>query len=509
MPSRDIRRVKQKKSEKVTDVEKKIQHHPLIYAFSLVILIIIVVTFIGSPVARYIGGTEKIVFGRYGNKPIEFLPGNYLSRQKDLIAEQLRQTDTSGNVKWQAYRVWRAAFEKTAILTGILLEAERSGLHITEEKVDRAIVQYGPYMEDGEFSERLYRETPNEERATTRQLFRENLIHEQYLNDMIYNLKYSPEETDFVKKMAGPERKFHFIQYTFKVFPADMVIEYGKEHSELFRQIKLSRITINTSKSDAEKILKQLADQQASFQDLAATQSQDAFAEKGGEMGWRRYYSLEEDFKSEEDLKRVFNMKKGEISTVIEMTFGWSIFKCDEEAVEPDFTNEETEQEVRRYMERFEAGMIEDYLLEKARDFRSKAEQIGFELAGEVGGLPVNETTFFPINYSNLFFLKQVRSATEGTSLGNAAYSEDFFIKLFSLKEKEVSEPILLNDRIVVAQMLEERHPKEEELEQLELFYPQIINQFRQEDLIIYFLTSEKLEDNFDEVFSKLFNYNE
>ena len=52
---------KQKETE--TIVDKKIEKHPVLYIFSFIILIVIVVTFVGAPVASKMSGNgAKIVF---------------------------------------------------------------------------------------------------------------------------------------------------------------------------------------------------------------------------------------------------------------------------------------------------------------------------------------------------------------------------------------------------------------------------------------------------------------
>ena len=162
-------------------------------------------------------------------------------------------------------------------------------------------------------------------------------------------------------------------------------------------------------RGNAKAILKQLQNSESSFEDLARTHSKDIFAEKGGDMGYKYYYELREEFTSNAELDSVFNMNSGETSDVIKTSFGWVIYRIDEAKQLPDFSNEETLKTARTYMERFERGTIEDYLTKQAENFKTLAAQKGFEAAAAQEGIESDTTDFFPVNYGGLYFLKIFR----------------------------------------------------------------------------------------------------
>lgn len=507
MSSREMRRHKKRNQEEQDKRPKddKRKSNPILYIFSFIILVIIVVTFVGTPVAGRIGQTQKIIFGTYADKEIEFRPGNYLSRQKDILGEQVRQNSNSQDVMTQAYQVWREAFRRTVIHVGILHKAEKSNVSVTDEQVDVTLTQYGPYVQNGTFSQELYEQTPNTEKYIIRQLYRENIIEEQYRRDFFERQKISTESKHFLTSLSTPERMFTYVSYAFRDYPKDQVIEYGKNNIELFQRINLSRIAISTGENEAETILNQIEAGETGFETLAQTQSVDSYAEKGGDMGWVVYHELLRDFPNEESLKAVFSLNAGEVSDIIEHRDMWFIYRCDEPAANPDFTEEDTVQKVRTYLERYEAGRIEDYFVERANQFKTTAEETGFEEASNKHDKVTQYTDYFPINYGNAFFLKPVRSMGDSQALNSAPYNENFFIQAFSLKENEVSEPIILDRNVVVMQLQDEREASEEEVNQLKTYYNYIVQQYRDQDLRNYFLNSDKLEDNFNQVFSKYF----
>ncbi|TFG63457.1 MAG: hypothetical protein E4H36_05550 [Spirochaetales bacterium] len=507
MPSREIRRVKQKKAaDSVHPLEERRNKKPFLYIFSLGLLVLIVVTFIGVPIASKAGGSQgRSIFGTYGKKYIEFIYGNYFSNQVNALAAQISESLDKQNVLGQTYQVWREAFNRTVVHLGILSETDTAGMYITEQHLDEEIYLNGPYMENGEFSENLFNEASITEKVNTRKTFREGLREQEYRQDLFEHTKYSTEEINFLKSMASPERSFFYVTWAYSDYPLDEVTAYGRENSDLFRKIKLSRIAIKTSEAEAKKILEQLNLNGSRFEDLAKNQSTDTYAEKGGDMGYKMYYELQSDFKEKSDLDTVFELSPGDISKVIAGPSLWFIYRCDESPSAPDLTNEEMLKTVRTYMERFEAGKIEDYLTGKARDLKTLAAAEGFDKASQSMDKAVFTTDFFPVNYGGTFFFSPVRSMSEDTALNTAAYNENFFLETFKLKKDEISEPVIMGSNIILAQFHDERDAPEENLLQLDYYYPYIVQQFRDESLSRYFLTSPKFSDNFNEKFAEMF----
>ena len=510
MPSRELRRAVRKKQSKPHEEqkEKKKQNRPFLYLFSVVILIVIVVTFVGLPVASNIGGGDRLILGYYADRPIEFRYGNYFAQQTQILADQYRQSTSQDNYADELfrYRVWRGAFERTVIHEGILDEVETSGLEVTDDLIGKRVNEYGIEK---------FESASNSEKANLTRRFRESLKEERFIEDYFDNQHVSDGEKEFVKQMATPERNFRYVYFSFDEFPEEMVIDYAEENIRLFERIKLSKITIDSSEADAEQIHQQVMENPGMFAELARTQSIDTLAEKGGEMDWKMYYELEPEFPSTEALNEVFDLEIDGISDVVETvgspgdptddTASWTIYKCDSPAVTPDVTEEETIATVRSYMERYEGGMIEDYLLEKADAFIADTDGNDFMAAAAENGLTPDLTDYFPINYGNSFFLKPVKSVSESDVLSGAAYNDDFFVAAFSLGEQEISEPVILNDYIIVLQMIDEREAPEDQLQQIDYYYPRLVRQYRDEALRNYFLKSDKLEDNFNQAFAKTF----
>jgi parvulin-like peptidyl-prolyl isomerase len=397
--------------------------------------------------------------------------------------------------------VWRTAFDQTVLHTAILTEAERSDLWISEDRVNEALIQRGPYTIDGEFSVERYNATPSARKMTFKKLYREQLIHEQYLEDIFQGLRESPQEKRFMARMVDEQRRFSFVSFPFQNFPEEQIDNYAQENRERFRRIKLSRILVKSSEREAEEIRNKLVDRTGSFEELARAHSSDVYAEKGGDMGWRYAYDLEADFEDSAPVETIFQLEETEISPVLESRFGWVIYRCDTPALEPDFDVEETRRVVRDYVMRYEKGIIEDYTLSVAESFRARVDDVGFLGATLEESYSVGSTDYFPINYQSYYFLSPVRSPTEQFNLASAAYSEEFFLRAFSLAPGEVSSPVLLDDQVLVLRLDDIREAPQRERDLLDDYYTYYAQQTVEQDLQNVLLDPDFIEDNFDATF--------
>ncbi len=506
MPSRAMRRRKKKETvdiEKTLPAERR-RRHPLIYAGSLVLLVIIVVTFVGAPIVRPDGGGSQLIFGTYGGEEIKYVPGKYLARQVDILSDQLKDS-TGQDYEWQAYQVWKGAYDRAVIRTAILQRAKKAGVHVSDNAIDTLLLKTGPYMENGVFNETRYRNTSNAERFNYRQLYREETIHQIYIEDVLHYGFFSSQGADFIKKMAADERSFYYVLFNYAEYPVSAVTAYAEKNSANFRKMKISRITIKSSLEEAEAVRRKITDGIATFEDQARNYSKDSYAEEGGDMGWREYNSLAADFNSTSDLDAVFALKKGDVSDVYDTEFGWVIVRADEAALDPDLEDPEVIDSVRSYMERFERGLIEDQLLKNAEVFAAQAKNAPFDQAARAYGVEVLKSSSFPINYGNVFFLGQIQGDEGTQDLSSSASDAAFLTALFSLDEGEVSDPIVLDKSVGVFQLAERTPILEEDISYLSDYYPYIVQQYIEQDHNASILSSDEFQDNFTTVFTEQF----
>ncbi len=493
-------------SDKPNAVEKKRKQHPMLWVFSVFILVIIVVTFVGAPILTRFGQQGGIVFGFWDGKPIEYRADNYFSRQRDMVADRYQSMfqQSDGNVEWQLFQVWNSAFELTVVHTAIMEQAENSGLRISEEQVDKALTYYPGYQENGKFSAAKYRNTSNSEKYSVRNYYKESLLHQQWVGDVFGTLSSSAEK-DFIVGLSSPERNFLFVAWNLDEYPADQVALYGMEKSELFSEGSFSRITLGDDKKAAEAILSQLENESASFEELARSHSTDIYAEKGGEMGYVMRYALQSDIENDEDLEAVFSLGRGETSGLVSTPYGLAIYQSNGPVRAPDFSKEETVQKVRSYMLTNERGIVEDYFIEKASSFSAQAEEGDFSEAASEMGMNVHLTDYFPINYGSVNFMKGIRTLDNVSYLQSVGSNERILKLLFSLEEEKASEPQIVGNNVIVFELMDEREAPESITTMVAENYRSILDNITDAQVRRLFLGSDKLENNFMEMFSTYF----
>ena len=501
MLSREMRRVskKNKKDEKDRTVGQK---HPILYFFSIIIIVVIAVSFIGTSIVGRFAGSRRFVFGSYAGRDIEYRPNNYFSDQRDRIAAQIRETDQSGNLESQLWQAWRYAFEQTVLHFAILERAERSGVGVSSDRVTDSLVETGPYIVNGQFDRKKYEATPRAERNANRQLRRDVLVQQQYIEDLFFSTMLSTPEREFLTAMASPERRFSFVSYGFEDFPLEETVSYGLANREKFERIKLSRITITSSENEAKTVREMALNGQTSFAELARSYSKGFYAEKGGDMGWQYRYQLDVLFDSEEPVDALYALNEGDVSEIYPSGSSWVFFRCDGDVLTPDFTDDELLADVKSYVLENEKGVVETYFMQEAAAFKSNAEQVGFNEASIDEGLfPPDDTTYFPVNYMEVFSQSPVRASSDATPLASAANNEEFFLELFALEQGQISEPILLRDHILVMIMRDERPLSDEQRTQMESYLDYMATASLDRDVRSLVIDEDKLVDDFQEAF--------
>jgi parvulin-like peptidyl-prolyl isomerase len=281
------------------------------------------------------------------------------------------------------------------------------------------------------------------------------------------------------------------------------VRKFGEANRSRFVKVKVSRIMVKSGEQQANQIRRKVLDKTSTFDELAKTYSKDAYADKGGDMGWRYAYDLEADFEVKETAQKVLTLKTGELTDVLKGTFGWMIYRCDSEAVEADFSNSAVLDEVRTYISTYEKGKIEDYYSERAGQLSRRAAETGLDAAAREMKLTVATTQPFPVNLSNVFSFAPLRAVPDTATPTNAQYSEDFFFRAFSLGKDQVSAPIVLDDQVLVLKLKSEQDLQESTVNLLGSWVAYAANQTLQSDLGAALMTPEKLKDNFAEAFSQ------
>jgi peptidyl-prolyl cis-trans isomerase D len=505
MASRDIRRARAKQGPTGSEsIEKRRRMHPVTYVLVVLVTIFSVIAFILLPMGRSAIGQGHIVFGTWDGQDIAWYPNSYFDRQREAYARQAQQSQSTTSIESQLYGIWYQAFQATAWHVAALTEARRAGVEISRDALDTDLLSYPAYLdENGKFSESAYNSTPLSERIATREQRGEELLANRFFSDLSTAVRTGSNEKSFVAAMAATERKFSFVSWEYSSYPDTEVKRYGEANLEKFRKAKLSRITVATER-EANQIRSRLAESTTSFAELAKASSKDSYASSGGDMGWQYAYALEPDLENKAQVAEILALKAGEVGDPLKGPFGWAVYRCDSEAVNPDLSDPAVLKEVRSYLTRYEKGKIEDWFVERAGKFARRAAETTFTEAAREAGVAVAETSYFPINLGNTFPMTPLRAVPESATPTSAAYSEDFFYRAFSLsKDQASSQPIVLDDRVVVLKVAGEQTASADSARLLEQVLLYLASQSLQADLQQALMNDKRLKSNFDQTFSR------
>ncbi len=474
-----------------------------LYVGSVIILVLVVVTFVGAPVVGGFGGSGNLVFGRYAGEEITYAPGNFFARQYEVIAQSLRDSENEMELEWQLRLAWRQAFNSAVLRTALLHQADRSRIRVTEERVDELVAQDPRFNRNGRFDAVAYRALGSQEQFQLRNFHRENEAFEKFVDDVLEGAPIAAGEREFVAGMASPERSFELVRFPFSRFPESQVVRFALEQPDRFSEINLAVVTLG-NREEAQRIRGMAVEPGNPFAELARTYSRDLYADQGGEIGSLWGYELQQELLDPADLATVVALSAGEISQPVETTSGWSIYQAQENAV--PFNQERTSavSAARSYMQTFEQGRIQDFVRGEAEQFVasfSPGEDSLFARASELG-VEVIETQPFPVNYGNLPLFGRVQ-ASLAPDLSDAAFRESFFITAFSLEDGELSEPVSLRQSVVVLRLLEERDLGEDGGFIVREFYPSLHRQFQSDGIEAAFVIDELLQDNFAAAFNR------
>lgn len=478
---------------------------------SLIILLIAALIFVLVPIFQ--GGRmgkRLPSFGKYDGTEIRYEQDtnyyNYVAR----YAEYYKNNGIEINESNQIY-LFSYAFNATVTDLAYKKAVAKAGYKVPATAVNRAIK---PYFSDekGVFSQKIYNTSVNnnpDRVAALRQDIESTLTSNRYAEDSfggqtafgkttLYGLKVSNEEVDFIQKIGNDQRTFNLASFNMSDYPDSEKVAYGKANSDKFVKYDFSIITV-ADKSKASSLSKRINGNEITFAD-AVSESLKSYSNDSGKINSKYHYQIEKFLKNSEDMTKLSVLEEDAISEPIETTVGWSIFKADSKAVQPDFTDTNTVKTVYNYLTANEFGHIEDYYKETAKAFASVAKARGFNAACRQYNVKNIAVPAFALNYGNLSVLSKIDTSLDG--LSGADTNRNLLKTAFSLKDGEISEPITNYRNILVLQLTKSAIASASPIP-AEAMIDELTN-YDVSSAQTALLTSDKLENNVQDVY---FNY--
>jgi hypothetical protein len=485
---------------------RKFKANPGIFIGTLVVLILVIVSFVLVPaiVPEHRRGGNSLTFGYYDKVPISYIPGNYFAQQQERISRYYQSTLDATTFQYANSTIWRQAFENTAIHVAILQEMKKSNYAVPVKTVDRQVALQ--FQENGRFSSALYNKMSDSARLALWRQIQDEIAKGVYFST-IFDLAKPAAEMEFIANMASNTRKFDMVSFQVDAYPESEYLSYAQENPELFKTIHLSRITVNTNEREAMQILNSITDGTSTFEDAARSQSQDAYADKGGDMGIRYIYELEQDIIDAADRDKIINLAKGELSDVIQIGSSWVFFRIEDELKNANFEDEATMAKVRAHLRNDNRGRMEDWAIAEAQKFIAYARANDFETAVINQFKEKHSFGPIPLNYGNVDLFTKIE-ASAVPELAGTEVNENFWKIAFSTKVNTISEPLVQGSNVLVLVPIEETKAEETDIETVtSVFSSYWLNQTMEQSLQTYFMNSSKMDNRFFDVYQTIFQY--
>jgi hypothetical protein len=501
------------KDDSSAEIVKKFKQNPGVYIGSVVILILVIVTFVGgdflSGGRRNAGKTVDLTFGYYDNIPVAWISGNILAQSYERAVYNLRAQGYDERI--YHHFLWQQAYESAMVQTAVLQMTKKSGYTPSEKAVNKVILQSPEFQVNGRFSLPLYNRMTEAARLSLWRQTQEDIARTAFFRDL-FTLLIPESEAKFIANMSSPSRIFNYVSFKIDDFPESEILSYARENSNLFKSIHLSKVSIAGSEKEAQKIQASIKDGTISFEDAARAQSRDFYDDRGGDMNIRYYFEFEDEIPNSADREMVYSLARGEMSNVISTSYGWTFFRAEGELINADFEDTAVLDKVRVYIRSKRKSIMEDWTVEQAKDFISETKESGIINAVQWRDLELGSFGPFPLNYGGVDIFTTLESLSESgitmQDLMGLSINENFWKSAFSTPVNIPCEPLVQGDSVYVFIPAEEIEADEYSLELLESRYStNFVNDAANRSLQRYFLdkNNKKLEDHFEETYSRLF----
>lgn len=431
----------------------------LLFVGSVIILIFSAITFIFIPAATPGAQGDALVFGKYGNKKIEYAQGTEFANAVNNYTEMYRNQGANLTDSDYFY-IYNYAFNSAVQAIAYKQAIEKAGWKPAEEAVARAMVSYFA-DENGNYSSKIYNSVAPEDVANLKKELTRGQVWNRYSEDLLgsqvdiggqkmYGLKAPAAEAEFLAKAGGEKRAFDMAVFNTEDYPDSAVKTFAGENKDLFNKYNVSVITVKES-AKAKSVLNKIKNEEITFADAVGEYSDKAYSGSDGLVTSNLEYQIKDILKNADDIEKISALNVDELSDVIETSAGYSIFRCNLAKTAPDLSDKATIAAVRSYIETKESSKIEDYYITSAKGMISNAATKGFKKACDDSEGKYVSVPAFPLNYDNSELFASISSDVK--ELASASSNENFLKTAFSLKQGEVSEPIVLGSNVIVLKL--------------------------------------------------------
>ncbi|MFW6180726.1 MAG: peptidylprolyl isomerase, partial [Spirochaetota bacterium] len=345
----------------------------------LVTLVIgfVAVAFVGSFAYNYTarrGGGDHLAV--VNGEPIDAGSDSLFANYYRQFYEQMRQEKGEEQITEQENRqLLRQALDTAIQRTLILQYAEKSGLQVSRNAVLARIMEKGYYgTQDSLFDQERYQETPESDRQQVFRRERQQMIIELFVDELIGGTRVSDLDVRSFYRLTDYGKKIEYVYIRYDDVPEEKLRAFYRENPRLFEQAHAAHILIKDDPDKAREVHRRVLEEPDRFAEIAREVSEDATAEKGGDLGWFYRAEMVPEF-----AQAAFNLEEGEISEPVKTVFGHHIIKALEPVRSRPF--EEALFRVKR-----------EYVLAHEEEVEKRVAGLSRDLLARAGGKPEDFT---------------------------------------------------------------------------------------------------------------------
>jgi len=484
----------------------RLKTRPFIFFGTLFILVIVVIAFVFVPaIVPTGGGMGDFTFGYYNRVPIRMVSGNFFHQaQQSLTQQNQHLLSANPDNTWLVRQIWRMAFEETVVYMGIQDEVRRAGLIVPDHVVNREVARQ--FQVNGVFDVHRYRAMDSATRMSIWRQTQEGIAAGNYVSDL-NSLRISSNEISFIGSMASPRRSFSVAIFPLDSYPDSQVLAHAQANPSPFRVTRLSRIFVN-SEWEARQVLDMVRDGVTTFEEAAQNHSQDWFSGAGGDMGMRMAYEFVSEIPDAQGRESVIDLAQGELSGIVSVSLGWGMtgwafFRAEEAVQPPDSTDPAQVERIRNHIMTNVRGMVEDWVIGEAQAFSDQVRARGFEEVAAEGNILRRNFGPIPVNFGDSVLFSAISTAGV-PEIQHAGSNTFFWDAAFTTPLMTPSNPVVIDDNVMILFPLEESYADEFDVGLIESFYPSRVMEYITTAYRSYFLNSQRLVDRFDETFWRL-----
>ncbi len=477
--------------------KKKKNQYSLAWIIGIVILILISLTFV-LPTTLFSTTQSAISFGKYDGNSIELTNTSYFYYQLQSIYSYYVQYYGESVASSYMYNIYYSAFQQALVNEAFQKLATDAGFSATNKQISDAVVSSG-YYSDGtnSYSQEIYNQSTDLQKEQIIAWMKQYVVFNEVQNT-ITSAPVSSAENSFISSLSSDKRTIEYLAVNESVYPDEDAVSYAKERADLFNVISFTSATF-ASEDEAKVALEAI---NAGTKTMEETVSESSTTETKEE----NYFK----YKADDTLSELYSAEEGAFVGPISTSNGYTIYRIDSAAKEPDYTDETVLSAIKSYIKSNDSDTIKAYLDSVIDTIYSEASE-DFDAAAEKYGLSVSSVSDVALNTGDSQFIYSYSYTTEnstysGSSTNGYIYTQaendsSWNEKLFSVDFGTVLEPVYVNDAYIIVRPVESTGTTNYMSSVISSMYSSYAQQYGLADAEAKIISSDKVEDNFFSAF--------